>query len=65
MLIDRPSFATALRYHRRRLGLTQVELCERLNIPVRTLQHWERGTVQPTPATRDLLVSRIANITSE
>jgi DNA-binding transcriptional regulator YiaG len=32
-----------LRYHRRKLGLTQVALAKRLGAALRTVRYWERG----------------------
>lgn len=35
---------------RERLGLTQVELAERLKVHPSAIQRWERGTSKPQPA---------------
>lgn len=40
---------------RLRLGLTQAELAEVLDISVRTVQEWEQGRRKPTGAARTLL----------
>lgn len=46
---------TGVRLVRARMGLTQVEFAERLNISVRTLQEWEQGSRKPTGAAVALL----------
>ena len=40
---------------RRRLGLTQVELARRINVPHETIRNWEQGKRCPTGAARALL----------
>jgi len=49
-----------IRWQRKRLGLTQGELAERLNVDQGTISRWERGLGEPRPATyaalRDLLL---------
>ena len=40
---------------RRRLGLTQVELARRIDVPHETIRNWEQGKRGPTGAARALL----------
>ena len=40
---------------RRRLGLTQVELARRIDVPHETIRNWEQGKRCPTGAARSLL----------
>jgi len=44
-----------VRQVRRRLGLTQVEFATRIEVPLETLRHWERGTRCPSGAECALL----------
>src|SRR5690349_6830899 len=50
-------FGVLLRNHRRRVGLTQVELADRAAIGVRTVRDLERGRAsRPQRTTAELLV---------
>ena len=40
---------------RRRLGLTQVEFAQRIDVPHETIRNWEQGKRGPTGAARALL----------
>ncbi len=40
---------------RRRLGLTQVEMARRIDVPQETIRNWEQGKRSPTGAARALL----------
>lgn len=40
---------------RRRLGLTQVEMARRIDVPRETIRNWEQGKRSPTGAARALL----------
>jgi len=40
---------------RRRLGLTQVEMARRIDVPRETIRNWEQGKRCPTGAARALL----------
>ncbi len=40
---------------RRRLGLTQVEMARRIEVPPETIRNWEQGKRHPTGAARSLL----------
>jgi uncharacterized protein len=48
---------TALRYARRRAGLTQRELAERAGVPQPAIARIERGVVSPRIATLDRLLA--------
>ena len=55
---DEEAMKDAARYARRvrrRLGLTQVELARRINVPQETIRNWEQGKRFPTGAARALL----------
>ncbi len=47
--------ASYARRIRRRLGLTQIEIARRINVPPETIRNWEQGKRHPTGATRSLL----------
>ena len=40
---------------RRRLGLTQMEMARRIDVPPETIRNWEQGKRHPTGAARSLL----------
>ncbi len=40
---------------RRRLGLTQIEFAQRIDVPHETIRNWEQGKRCPTGAARALL----------
>jgi len=40
---------------RRRLGLSQVEFSERIDVPLNTIRNWEQGKRSPTGAAKALL----------
>ena len=43
-----PTFAAELKTWRHNLRLSQSGACQRLGVPLRTLQEWEQGRRQPT-----------------
>lgn len=47
--------ARFVRRLRKRLGLSQVELSMRINVPVDTIRNWEQGKRYPTGAAKSLL----------
>jgi len=51
-LQDAAKFARRVR---RRLGLSQVEFSNRINVPVDTIRNWEQGKRSPTGAAKTLL----------
>lgn len=40
---------------RKRLGLSQAELSQRINVPLDTIRNWEQGKRSPTGAAKALL----------
>lgn len=40
---------------RRRLGLSQAELSEQIDVPLETIRNWEQGKRRPTGAAKALL----------
>ncbi|WP_255572199.1 DNA-binding transcriptional regulator [Celeribacter sp. PS-C1] len=59
---SRKTFDTLnVRWLRRKLGMTQIDLAEKLNVDQTTVSRWERGIEEPRPASymalRDLLVA--------
>ena len=42
------ALATNLRLHRKKAGLTQIQLAEKLGISIATLRRWESGETAPT-----------------
>ncbi len=40
---------------RKRLGLSQAELAERIDVPLETIRNWEQGKRSPTGAAKALL----------
>ena len=51
-LQDTAKFA---RQVRRRLGLSQLELSRRIDVPLETIRNWEQGKRSPTGAAKALL----------
>lgn len=51
-MLDAAKFAKRVR---RRLGLTQAEFSQRLDIPLDTIRNWEQGKRRPTGAAKALL----------
>ena len=51
-LLDAAKFARRVR---KRLGLTQLELSHRINVPLDTIRNWEQGKRCPTGAAKALL----------
>jgi putative transcriptional regulator len=51
-MLDAAKFARRVR---RRLGLTQVEFSQRIDVPLETVRNWEQGKRCPTGAARALL----------
>lgn len=55
---ERSAQLDAARYVRRvrkRMGLTQAEFAERIQVPLDTIRHWEHGQRMPTGAAKALL----------
>lgn len=55
---DAEGMQDAARFARRvrmRLGLSQAEFSERIEVPVETIRNWEQGKRSPTGAARALL----------
>lgn len=55
---DAASLQDAAKYARRvrrRLGLTQAEFSQRIEVPLDTVRNWEQGKRSPTGAARALL----------
>jgi Predicted transcriptional regulator len=40
---------------RKRLGLSQAEFSERIDVPLETIRNWEQGKRRPTGAAKSLL----------
>ena len=51
-MLDAAKFARRVR---RRLGLSQAELSERIEVSVETIRNWEQGKRSPTGAAKALL----------
>lgn len=47
--------ATFTRRVRKRLGLSQSQFSERINVPIETIRNWEQGKRYPTGAAKALL----------
>ena len=45
--------------------LTQSEMSERLKIPKRTIEDWERGTRKPPEYVERLIIAELERITKE
>lgn len=55
MKLERPPSPGFIRTLREGLGLTQVEMGERLGVDSMTVSRWERGTLRPSDASLDAL----------
>ena len=51
-MLDAAKFARRVR---RRLGLTQMQFAQRIDVPLDTVRNWEQGKRSPTGAARALL----------
>ncbi|KON81106.1 helix-turn-helix domain-containing protein [Azoarcus sp. PA01] len=47
--------ARFVRRVRKRLGLSQADFSERINVPLETIRNWEQGKRSPTGAAKSLL----------
>ena len=52
------SLSSNIRFYRKRSGLTQIELAEKMGISIATLRRWEAGETSPTGAK----ISELADI---
>jgi transcriptional regulator with XRE-family HTH domain len=52
-------FSDQLKRERHRLGLTQTEAAGRLEVAVRTWQHWEEGTRVPLKVAQEGTLARL------
>lgn len=51
-----PDYAARIKHFRSRLGLTQVELAERLGVSFATVNRWENGQTKPSPLSWQILI---------
>ena len=58
------SLASNIRIHRKKAGLTQIELAEKLGISIATLRRWEAGETAPT-GTRIMEISSLLGISPD
>ena len=55
------AIAANLRHQRKRAGLTQIELAEKLGVSIATLRRWEAGETAPT-GTRIIEIANLLQI---
>lgn len=53
------TFADKLKAHKKRLGLTQPEMAELLDIPNRTYWEYESGNTEPPEITKEGALARL------
>ena len=53
------SFCDILKRQRQRLGLTQTEAAARVEVAIRTWQHWEEGTRVPLKVAQEGTLARL------
>lgn len=53
-------FPEQLKAHRERLGLTQAELADLLDVPSRTYWEWEAGKTTPYAITQEGALARLS-----
>ncbi|MBQ7219755.1 MAG: helix-turn-helix transcriptional regulator [Synergistaceae bacterium] len=58
------ALAANLRHQRKKAGLTQIELAEKLGVSIATLRRWEAGETAPT-GTRIIELANILHISPE
>lgn len=51
-----------IRFHRKRLGLTQTELGERLGVQVNAVSKWECGRVESIPTSKIKEIAKIFGV---
>ena len=56
---------TTIKEAREVTGMTQKEMSERLKIPQRTIEDWERGTRKPPEWAETLIVKELERIAKE
>lgn len=56
---------TTIKEAREGTGMTQKEMSERLRIPRRTIEDWERGTRKPPEWAKNLIVKELEGIAKE
>lgn len=56
---------TAIKEAREASGMTQKEMSERLKIPQRTIEDWERGARKPPEWAEILIVKELERIAKE
>ena len=57
--MDAETFATALKIHRDRLGLTQAEAASLLEVPARTYWEWEHAKTEPVIVAQEGALRRL------
>ena len=58
------ALAANLRLHRKKAGLTQIELAEKLGVSIATLRRWEPGETAPT-GTRIIEIANLLQISPD
>ena len=58
------SLASNIRFYRKRAGLTQIEMAERMGISIATLRRWEAGETSPN-GTKISEIAEFLGITPE
>ena len=58
------AIASTIRFYRKRAGITQIELAEKLNISIATLRRWEAGETAPN-GTRIKELAEVFNVMPE
>lgn len=64
MAIDRTSFATQLKMHRKRLGLTQAEAARLCNVSPRAWWAWENAEGDTLSVTQEGVIARLMALPS-
>ena len=58
------SLASNIRMHRKKAGLTQIELADKLGVSIATLRRWEAGETAPT-GTRIMEIASLLGISPD
>lgn len=56
---------TKYKEYRLKLGMTQVKICETLEIPKRTWEKWEQGVQSPAKWAENLLFEKLEKMIDE
>lgn len=54
--------AKEIREARKKAGMTQLQISDKLGIPLRTIKDWESGTHNPPKYVEDLVIEKLNSL---